>query len=124
MHRINFHTRRIPMDMFFQPPFFEAILLFHLKSHFSKSHFSGIDLAIYCITRKWHTHRNVRNIQHIITDVINVTIFNDFMRVELSYFPSENMKKNTNIRVGSFSAILLFLQKTVCCFFRNTPLKK
>ena len=48
-----------------------------------------INLEIYCITKKWHTHQKMRNVQHIGKSGIDIQ--NDFMRVELSHFPSENL---------------------------------
>ena len=49
-----------------------------------------INLEIYCITKKWHTHQQMRNVQHIGKSF--TAIQNDFMRVELSHFPSENVE--------------------------------
>ncbi len=60
------------------------------KSLFKKSK-PNINLEIYCITKKWHTHQKMRNVQHI--GKYFTTIQNDFMRVELSHFPSENVGK-------------------------------
>ena len=56
------------------------------KSLFKKSK-PYINLEIYCITKKWHTHQKMRNVQHIGKYVI--ALQNDFMRVELSHVPSE-----------------------------------
>ena len=48
----------------------------------------------------------------------------DFMRVELSQFPSENMKISPKSGWGLFQPSYYFFQKPVCCFFRKTTLKQ
>ena len=60
------------------------------KSLFKKSK-PCMNLEIYCITKKWHTHQKMRNVQHIGKSGIDIK--NDFMRVELLHFPSENVEK-------------------------------
>ena len=57
-----------------------------------------INLEIYCITKKWHTHQQMRNIQRIRKS--STTIQNKFMRVELSHFPSENVEHTQKTNSG------------------------
>ena len=74
-----------------------------------------INLEIYCITKKWHTHQQMRNVQHIRKSF--TTIQNDFMRVELSHFPSENVEKTKNQGEAKSRVQLLFFKKKDLLFF-------
>ena len=67
-----------------------------------------INLEIYCITKKCHTDQKMRNVQHIGKSGIDIQ--NDFMRVELSHFPSENVEQRPKSGWGNIEgpALILF----------------
>ena len=72
---------------------------FSKKQHFiyfsnivSDPQFSQLNLAKQPSSRGRHTHQNVRNVQHTGTD--GHAFSNEFGRVELSHFPSENVEKH------------------------------
>ena len=78
------------------------------KSLFKKSK-PYINLEIYCITKKWHTHQKMRNVQHIGKSF--TTIQNDFMRVKLSHFLSEYVEKRQQSGWGNIEGPAFIFQK-------------
>ena len=60
----------------------------------------------------------MRNVQHILKSAI--ALQNDFMRVELSHFPSENVEKQQKSGWGKIEGpAVFFSKKKTLYFFEN-----
>ena len=76
-----------------------------------------INLKIYCITKKWYTHQQMRNVQHIGKSF--TAIQNDFMRVELSHVPSEHVEKRQKSGWGKIEGPAFIFQNRYLLFFQK-----
>ena len=108
------------ISAFFEMSLFRGHLVISSKKSTPEKSKPYINLEIYCITKKWHTHQQMRNAQHIRKSF--TTIQNDFMRVELSHFPSENHQKTKNQGEAKSRVQLLFFQKGDLVYFENRDL--
>ena len=78
-----------PLPRTFQKSIFVVYFVLSKKPKKSKP---WADLAKQMTSRGRNTYQNVRNVQYIGTDALPFS--NEFGRVELSHFPSENVEKH------------------------------